>query len=381
MRIAIVTSWFTDVLGGSGTGVFFNSFVAGLRDRGFDVELIAPNLTASDYINITLERLLFNTQIRTDHRLKQADVIIGFDYDGYGIDPHNRPPMIASAHAIFGDVIQYEREPVRTMVQAQAFFDQVAMQQADRVTAGSEYARQRIIDLYGIAPEKVVAIPHGMMTANWLRQAQAMPRHPNDHPVLLAVGKMYPRKRLDILLRAMPTLITKHPTVELRICGDGLEFEAMQALATEMGINRHVAFLGHVANDEAFAREWVQADVFCHPSLQETFGYVYLEAMTLGKPIVASRAGAAPEVIGSAGLLVDPDDPTAFAIALDRMLTHPEFRSSLAWQAARRASQYSVARMIDGYVQIMDELLGRQPVYIKDNLSARLPRLGRLLQP
>jgi glycosyltransferase involved in cell wall biosynthesis len=381
MRIAIVTSWFTDVLGGSGTGVFFNSFVAGLRDRGFDVELIAPNLTAHDYVNITLERFLFNTQIRTDHRLKNADLIIGFDYDGYGIDPHNRPPMIASAHALFGDVIQYEREPVRTMVEAQAFFDQVAMQQADRVTAGSEYARQRIIDLYGIAPEKVVAIPHGMMTASWLKRAQAMTRHENDHPVLLAVGKMYPRKRMDILLRAMPRLIELHPTVELRIAGDGLEFEVMQALASDLGITGNVTFMGHVADDETFAREWVQADIFCHPSLQETFGYVYLEAMSLGKPIVASRAGAAPEVVDRAGLLVEPEDSAGWTAALDYLIGSPAMREQLSVQGRQQAAGYSVHRMIDGYMDIMNTLLDRQPVYIKDNLSARLPRLGRFLQP
>lgn len=356
MRIAIITSWYTDVVGGSGTGVFFNSFVAGLRERGFEVELIAPTLTSTDYIEVTLERFLFNAQIRTDERLQHADVIIGFDFDGYALDPNKRPPFIASAHSIFGDIVQHEHDPIRTMVVAQAFFDKVSMRQADRVTAGSEYARQRIIDLYGVAPERVVAIPHGMLTAPWLTQAQALTRQPNDHPVLLSVGKMYPRKRLDILLRAMPLLIARHPTVELRISGDGLEFEAMQTLAKELGIQPHVTFLGHVADDDAFAREWVQADVFCHPSLQETFGYVYLEAMTLGKPLVASHAGAAPEVIGDAGLLVEPDNPAALAAALDRLLTDPALRATLAERAIQRSTRYSVARMIDGYVQIMDAL-------------------------
>jgi glycosyltransferase involved in cell wall biosynthesis len=357
MQITVITSWFTDVAGGSGTGVFFNSFVSGLGDRGYDVELIAPVLHARDYVNITLERFLFNSQLNGDPRIENADIVIGFDYDGYGIRPESRPPMIASAHAVFGDVLRWETGAVRTMVEAQAFFDRAAMQQADRVTAGSEYARQRIIDLYDIEPGKIATIPHGMTQPNWMRIAQRMKRVENDHPVLLAVGKMYPRKRLDILLRAMPALVGLHPNVELRVAGDGLEWEQMRALSHTLGIERSVTWLGHVKDDETFAREWVQADVFCHPSLQETFGFVYLEAMTLGKPIVASRAGAAPEVVGDAGLLVDEEDSVGFASALDRLLLDANLRRTLGERGRKRSAQFSQNRMIDGYVEIMHDLL------------------------
>jgi glycosyltransferase involved in cell wall biosynthesis len=361
MHISIVTSWFRDVAGGSGTGVFFNSFVSGLRDRGFDVELLAPVLHGKDYIDVTLQRFLFNTQLRNDPRVQNTDILIGFDYDGYGIDPLQRPPMIASAHAVFGDVIAWEREPIRTMVESQAFFDRVAMQQADRVTCGSAYARERIVDLYGVPGDKVQVIPHGMVMPNWLRLAQRMKPVPNDHPVILSVGKMYPRKRLDILLRAMPALIAQHPTIELRVVGDGLEWEAMRALSYELDIDDHVTWLGHVGDDERFAREWVNADVFCHPSLQETFGFVYLEAMKLGKAIVASHAGAAPEVIGDAGILIEREDSNALAVALDRLVVDADLRRQLGEVAQSRAALYSQRRMIDGYVQLMDELIGERP--------------------
>jgi glycosyltransferase involved in cell wall biosynthesis len=360
MRISVITSWFTDVIGGSGTGVFFNSFVDGLRNRGYDVELIAPVLRAKDYVNITLERFLFNTQLRNDPRIQQADVLIGFDYDGYGIDPLQRPPMIASAHAIFGDVIQWEREPVRTMVESQAFFDRVSMQQADRVTCGSDYGRDRISTLYDIPEDKIITIPHGMNVPYWIRQAQAMTRTENDHPVLLAVSKLYPRKRLDILLRAMPAIIALHPTVELRVVGDGLECEAMRALSRELDIDDHVTWLGHVADERAFAREWVQADVFCHPSLQETFGFVYLEAMMMGKPIVASHASAAPEVVGDAGLLVEQEDSVGFANAVDRLLLDEGLRQRLSQNGRSRAQWFTQRRMIDGYADIINELVAER---------------------
>lgn len=375
MQITVITSWFTDVIGGSGTGVFFNSLVSGLRDRGHDLELISPVLREKDYVNITLERFLFNSQLPMDPRIQKADVLIGFDYDGYGIDPRNRPPMITSAHAVYGDVVEWEREPVRTMVQSQAYFDRVAMHRADHVTIGSEYARGRLMALYGLPPEKVTTISHGMATPHWLSLAAAMPRIEHDHPILLAVGKMYPRKRLDILLKAMPGLIDKHPTIELRVVGDGLEFERTRALSRELGIDAHVTWLGHIDNDEAFAREWRRADVFCHPSLQETFGYVYLEAMLLGKAVVASRASAAPEVIGDAGLLVEPEDSEAFGAAVHHLLMDPFLRNALEDSARKRAAWFSQRRMIDGYMAVINqvmELRGLGRIYSLGNGHLRL---------
>lgn len=356
MRIAIITSWFTDVAGGSGTAVFFNTFIDGLRSRNYDIDLIFPTLHSTDYIGQTLERFAFNETLPGDPRIGAAQVVIGFDYDGYALDPRNRPPMIASAHALFGDVLQFESEPIRSIVERQAHYDQLAMTQAERVTAGSGYATNRIVELYGVDPSRVHAIPHGMLPHSWLKYVDAAPRLPNDHPVIFAVGKMYPRKRTDILLRALPALIARYPNVELRIAGDGLEWDRLHALADELGINANLTWLGHVSDDAAFAREWRQADIFCHPSMQETFGYVYLEAMLLGKPIVAARAGAAPEVIGDAGVLVEPDNPAALAAALAAMIDDPQMRHAYAQRARLRAPLFTQARMIDGYAALIEEL-------------------------
>ncbi|GAB4556097.1 MAG: hypothetical protein OHK0023_28050 [Anaerolineae bacterium] len=349
MRVAVITSWATDVLGGSGTAVFFNAFINGLRSRNYDVDIIAPNFDTTDYVEVTLKRFLFNAELRTDPRIIHADVVIGFDYDGYALDPETRPPMIASAHAIFGDLIQWETDPVRTMVQAQAYFDAVNMHQADWVTAGSAYARNAIVSLYGVAPTKVETIPHGLMPTKWLELVNAAPRLPNARPTVLSVGKMYPRKRTDLLLRAIPYLREKYPTLDVRIAGDGLMWDALHVLADELGVNEHVTWLSHVADDEAFAREWRQADVFCHPSLQESFGFVYVEAMMAGKPIVAMNATAAPEVVGDAGLLVEPENPQVLADALDTFLSNPELAAQYAARGRVRAAKYTVERMMDGY--------------------------------
>src|SRR5260221_22738 len=101
LRIVLVTSWPTEVLGGSGTAVFFNALNSGLVARGYHIELIAPEFDVTDYVEATLRRFLFNTELRTDPRIQSADVVIGFDYDGYGLDPANRPPMLTAALAVY----------------------------------------------------------------------------------------------------------------------------------------------------------------------------------------------------------------------------------------------------------------------------------------
>lgn len=364
MRIVLVSSWPTDVIGGSGTAVYFNALHDGLRDRGYEVEAITPNFDITDYVEVTLKRFLFNTELRTDPRVHSADLVFGLDYDGYGLDNANRPPMITTAHAVYGDVIRWESEPARTMVEAQAFFDQVAMHKADRITIGSQYARERLVTLYSLEPEKIEVIPHGMLEPEWLRLLRSEPRIENDHPVILSVGKMYPRKRTNILLETVALLRDKYPTLELRIVGDGLEWDRLHAVADQLKVQDRVTWLGHIADDRAFAREWRQADIFCHPSCQETFGYVYLEAMTAGMPIVAARAGAAPEVLGDAALLAEPENPQSLAHALDQFLQNEVLRQRYARRAEARAMQFSHTRMIDQYVRLIKEVMananGRQ---------------------
>jgi len=319
--------------------------------------VIAPNFNVSDYVGVTLQRVVFNTQLASDPRIGQADVLIGFDYDGYGLIPHQRPPLIASSHAVYGDILQWEEGEIATMVKAQAYLDRVMMENADVVTIGSQYAKKRLIDLYEIPADKIEVIYHGMPEPSWMRLAESMTRQENDHPIILSVGKMYPRKRTDILLRAVPLLVGKYPTLEVRIAGDGLMYEKNLQLAAELNIRDHVTFLGHIEDDTAFAHEWIQADVFCHPSSQETFGYVYLEAMRMRKPIVAVRAGAAPEVINGAARLAEPENPAALAAELDYFLSNEGARDIYGDWARQRSRQFTHARMMTGWDRAIDRAI------------------------
>ena len=164
--------------------------------------------------------------------------------------------------------------------------------------------------------------------------------------MVLSVARMYPRKRLADLLHAAALLRTRVAGVQVRIVGRGPEWDALSRLHAELGLGDTVVLLGDLTR-ERLAEEYVNASVFCLPSVQEGFGIVFLEAMAAELPVVACRVAAVPEVVldGATGLLVPPRDPGALAEALERLIREPALaRAPGAGGAPPRAGVLPAAR-------------------------------------
>jgi glycosyltransferase involved in cell wall biosynthesis len=168
---------------------------------------------------------------------------------------------------------------------------------------------------------------------------------------VLTVCRFYPRKRVDVLLRAVALLRGRIPSLVVRIVGNGPEGSRLQTIHRDMGLGSEVAWLGDVSM-RSLASEYNRADVFCLPSVQEGFGIVFLEAMAAGKPIVATRAAAVPEVVRN-GLLAAPDDPEALAEALLTFYRNPDLRASCGAAGLRDVEQFEKRRVA---AQFMSEL-------------------------
>jgi glycosyltransferase involved in cell wall biosynthesis len=150
--------------------------------------------------------------------------------------------------------------------------------------------------------------------------------------LLLSVGRISHEKRLDNLLQAYVRVARVLPGVRLLVVGDGPARHELERTAPA-----GVAFYGE-ARDEALARLYASADVFCFSSTTDTFGQVLLEAAASGLPVVAAAAGGARDLVsdGETGLLVPADDVGAFAAALVEVLQSPASRAVYA--AAARSS-------------------------------------------
>ena len=126
----------------------------------------------------------------------------------------------------------------------------------------------------------------------------------------LFVGFLTPNKRVDVLLRAFVSLAKSNEALRLEIAGDGDHRPTLEALASELGIERRVNFLGLLDREGVRDAMW-RANALVSASQIETFGVVLVEAMATGLPVIITRCGGPEEIVtDSVGRLVSPDDPT-----------------------------------------------------------------------
>jgi glycosyltransferase involved in cell wall biosynthesis len=174
-------------------------------------------------------------------------------------------------------------------------------------------------------------------------------------PVIGAVTLLRPGKGLETLIDATPHVLARHPGARVVIVGAGPDLPALQERARSRGVVHAVHFLGPRADPLGALRAF---DVFAHPSWAEAFPYVILEAMSLGRAIVASDVGGIGEAVedGVGGVLVAPRDPVQLSRALGELLDDPERRAALGEQALARARQrFTRAAMIDRLIGVYDE--------------------------
>lgn len=145
----------------------------------------------------------------------------------------------------------------------------------------------------------------------------------------------------DVVLRAMPELLRRFPDLRYDIVGDGDARPGLQVLAQELGVTEAVRFHGIVSETE-LQGHYAQASLFIMPSRAEGFGFVFLEAMAQGLPVVAGNMDATPEVVvhGETGLLVDPTSPAQIADAVTALLGDADLRHRMSLAAQRRVKEH-----------------------------------------
>ena len=340
MRIAFLDSWLQSSAEGSGTAVGLGGLVQALRARGHSVTRVAPAAPRSR--NLTLRRLFFNLRLFARWRAEPYDLVVGTDVDGvFWSSRRGGVPYVVAIKGVIAEELQHEQGRTRRLFQMLARLEARNARHADVVLADSIYCRDAIVRHYGIPAGRIRLVPEGIDLARWQRLAGQTP-HLGDGATILCVARQYPRKHVADLLRALPQVRRAVPSAHAVIVGDGPEHAALRALAAELGLGHAVQLLGAIADDDAVARWYRHADVFCLPSVQEAFGIVFLEAMASGLPVVATRAAAIPEVVpdGQAGLLVPPGDVDALAAALTTLLREPARRAAYGACGQAHVRQY-----------------------------------------
>jgi glycosyltransferase involved in cell wall biosynthesis len=339
MSFQFITAIPLNVWQGSGCFVGIDTLAAGIRALGGEVNFVTPQFRFPFY---AAKRTLFNHQLRY-REFSSDDTIVGFDADGYSIAGRRRARHVASIKGVIADVLPYERGFARAGIAFHARLEKLHAQRADFVVTPSRYCAERIEELYQVRHATV--IPELIDLNRWsnLLRLNPAPTLPSQRFTVLCVCRFYSRKRVDVLLRAAAQLRARVPELEVRIVGGGLQAAKLRRLWRELHLEGTVSWLGDITADQ-LAAEYNRADVFCLPSVQEGFGIVFLEAMAAGKPIVAARAAAVPEVVRH-GLLVEPESDEALADALETLYGDSQLRTTLASAGRRDVENFDMRRV------------------------------------
>ena len=214
-----------------------------------------------------------------------------------------------------------------------------ALRRGALVHTPSAAVAAEVVDLLGADPERVVAVHHGIPPVRGGDPAEGR-RLAGAERYILALGTVEPRKDLPSLVRAFDAVAPRLPDVRLVVAGpDGWGTNDYDAAVASMAHPDRVVRMGWV-EDPQRASLLAGAWVYAYPSLYEGFGFPPLEAMAVDVPVVATTAGALPEVLGDAARLVPPGDVDALAEAL--LATEGEAeRAALVERGRQRVARFS----------------------------------------
>lgn len=350
MRIEVLSSTPLSAREGSGTFVAVDGLARGLVALGHAVA-IRPLRARTGFH--TLDRWLYNAGVVTSP--PSGDLVIGVDLDGFlwARRRGRRQRFVVALKGVIADELSQERGWVRRLLTVQARWERLNVERADRVIVPSRYSAGIAHAAYGIPREGITVVPEPLDLGEWRRRFAEAERRPSARPSVLAVARMYPRKRLGDLLDAAGILRRRIPELQVRIVGEGPESGRLRARHADCGLGPTVTFLGEVSR-RVLAEEYVNAHCFCLPTIQEGFGLVFAEAMAAGLPIVACRAAAVPEVVvdRSTGLLVEPGRPEALAAALEAVLMNEGLRKDLGEAGRTRVEEFDLPRVAARFLAV-----------------------------
>ena len=202
---------------------------------------------------------------------------------------------------------------------------------AQTVISISEYTRKRFLSWSRLSPGKCKILPNAIHTERYgsgTKSASLIARYGlQGKKILLTLGRIVSKERakgFDEVVDILPELLREIPELAYIIAGDGEYFQALVDKVNKLGLDKHVIFTGMVDEEEK-ADLYRLADVYVMPSRGEGFGFVFLEAMACGIPVIASKVDGSREAVldGQLGAIVDPDEPHEIKQAIIEALQKP----------------------------------------------------------
>ncbi len=238
-----------------------------------------------------------------------------------------------------------------------------ATHRASRILTVSEASKRDILRFFGVADEKVTVI-HNAIDDRFYKEppeehiVRVRERYQLSDRFLMYAGNVKPHKNIERLIDAF-VLLRRDGLDDLKLLITGSEISRYATLRRAVhrhNLHKHVRFLGY-QSEETLAALYRLADVFVFPSLYEGFGLPPLEAMASGTPVIVSNVSSLPEVVGDAGVLVNPYEPRAIADGIQSVLVDRTLRETLIKRGLVRAQAFSWAKSVKRIREIYQEVV------------------------
>jgi glycosyltransferase involved in cell wall biosynthesis len=239
-----------------------------------------------------------------------------------------------------------------------SFSSQLALRQVDQVLSVSEVTKKRFLNWSGLKPSVVTVIPNAIDTdlfspgprPDYLQRRYGL----KNQSVIMTLGRLSDQERskgFDLVISAMTDLLVKTPNLRYLIIGGGDDQNRLKKLTQVNGVSSRVIFTGEISDSEK-VDHYRLADAYIMPSRLEGFGYVYLEAMACGLPVVGSKLDGGRDALlnGMLGELVDPDDRNELCGAIMRALEKPK-------SVPKQLSQFSLPNFNQAVESLVDKVI------------------------
>ena len=366
-------AWFGHFQGrhGNGLAAYSRQTVAAMRARGIDVLFVAHREGAVEAPNqdVTLRALRMKTvtvslpgsldRIEAALTRFQPDVVhvsVSFSLlDGAvaSLAKHRNIPAIATVHLPYGALHSGRARVLREVYRFQAW----RLAHFDAIVALSEGQRALLIES-GLDPARIVVIPNAVDTDRFSPGRSNLRASLKARFVVVYMGRLDAEKRVPHLVRSFLGQRWGNDHV-LLIAGGGTQRRQLQRLAAE---HKQIRLLGVISDVDERVDLLRAADMFVLPSTAEGLSLALLEAMSVGRPVIATDAGEDGAVVGDAGIVipVSPLEP-ALGDAMRRLHDDSALRGSLAERARARAlDSYSLRTNVDGLEQLYLDLRGAE---------------------
>lgn len=347
--LLIYTAWSLDPEKGTGVAVALQSLRNELERRNYPHEFRTENYRFRSFSAFVFKRALANLLLPL--RLKpRPRVLMGVDFDGYRAESPDTI-YVLNLRSDFSRIKRQERGWMRLLSLIEESLQRRACRRADLIIVASHHTAAAVRENYETGTTPLLVIPNGLGD-EWKAPPPPLP----DEPVILSVASLYPRKGIVHLVRALKIVRDRGVNFRHIHLGGGVLYDELRAETRRLGLEDRIHWAGGSADREVVRETYRQARIFCHPCLHEDFGNVFLEAMGMGRPVIAFDNTGAREIVAheTDGLLVPDRNEAALAEALIRLLQDPALCARLGRAGAAKARRYDWSETARRFIAALD---------------------------